>query len=65
MADLIIDDFPDDLYELLCREADKNSRSASDEAAIRLVRGLGFPCKEEDLVDSLGLQARLGYRPNS
>jgi Mn-dependent DtxR family transcriptional regulator len=57
MSDLIIDNVPDDLYEQLCREAEKNGRTVSDEAVIRLNRVVGFPCREEDLVNSKGPHA--------
>jgi plasmid stability protein len=36
MKDLIIDDFPDELYDELCRRAERNGRTVSDEALILL-----------------------------
>lgn len=40
MKDLIIDDFPDDLYDRLCLQAEKHGRRVSDEALILLTANL-------------------------
>jgi plasmid stability protein len=40
MKDLILDDFPDDLYDELCHRAEKNGRTVSDEALILLAATL-------------------------
>jgi len=40
MSDLILDDFPDDLYDELCRRAEGSGRTVSDEALLILSESL-------------------------